>query len=344
MPSSTAACCDEKPWRRAFECCVVEWLNRNPARSPSGRCLGCGESEHAHDKLLPFGTEPSYAPRRIRAELAAWHAHAKYEVIAALATMGIFATEDEPMTGKKTAKEAKPATVVANDPDDLKGRLKNIGGSQSDHWNNILANQAVQALWLKNSSAEERDKQLSATVAALICIAPKAIELEGDDTAPVIAAHNAAMECYRRAMIGEQTFEGRRENLAQANKLSRSFATLLEALNRHRGKGQQKVDRSTSTRPFRWAAGVGGCGGGGVVDARTRRINPMQSRLPGAPQPAMRRLTRNGFLLGRRRWRTAAAGCIGARSPGAPKGNRNALKHGRYTAESGRQSYARSRP
>jgi hypothetical protein len=37
------------------------------------------------------------------------------------------------------------------------------------------------------------------------------------------------MECYRRAMIGEQTFEGRRENLAQANKLSRTYATLLSA-------------------------------------------------------------------------------------------------------------------
>ena len=49
------------------------------------------------------------------------------------------------------------------------------------------------------------------------------------------------MECYRRAMLDEQTFEGRRENLNQANKLSRSFAVLLEALNRHRGKGQQKV-------------------------------------------------------------------------------------------------------
>jgi hypothetical protein len=59
--------------------------------------------------------------------------------------------------------------------------------------------------------------------------------------AQLIAAHNAAMECYRRAMIGEQSFEGRRENLAQANKLSRTYATLLEALNRHRGKGQQKV-------------------------------------------------------------------------------------------------------
>ena len=59
--------------------------------------------------------------------------------------------------------------------------------------------------------------------------------------AQLLAAHNAAMECYRRAMLGEQTFEGRRENLSQANKLSRSYAVLLEALNRHRGKGQQKV-------------------------------------------------------------------------------------------------------
>ena len=59
--------------------------------------------------------------------------------------------------------------------------------------------------------------------------------------AQLIAAHNAAMECYRRAMLGEQTFEGWHENLTQANKLSRTYATLLEALNRHRGKGQQKV-------------------------------------------------------------------------------------------------------
>jgi hypothetical protein len=59
--------------------------------------------------------------------------------------------------------------------------------------------------------------------------------------AQLLAAHNAAMECYRRAMIGEQTFEGRRENLSQANKLSRTYAILLDALNRHRGRGQQKV-------------------------------------------------------------------------------------------------------
>ena len=59
--------------------------------------------------------------------------------------------------------------------------------------------------------------------------------------AQLLATHNAAMECYRRAMIPEQTLEGRRENLNQANKLSRTYATLIDALNRHRGKGQQKV-------------------------------------------------------------------------------------------------------
>jgi hypothetical protein len=74
----------------------------------------------------------------------------------------------------------------------------------------------------------------------MVGIGPKD-ELEGMMAAQLIAAHNAAMECYRRAMIGDQTFEGRRENLSQANKLSRTYAALIDALNRHRGKGQQTV-------------------------------------------------------------------------------------------------------
>src|SRR5262249_35860609 len=137
-------------------------------------------------------------------------------------------------------KETKPSTVVANDPDDRKGILKEIGGSRSDSWNNILANQTIQSLWLKHSDQTTRDKQYQATLAALIGIAPKD-ELEGMMAAQLVAAHNAAMECYRRAMIAEQTFEGRRESLSQANKLCRTYAVLLDALNRHRGKGQQKV-------------------------------------------------------------------------------------------------------
>lgn len=134
----------------------------------------------------------------------------------------------------------KPTVVIANDPQDQKGQLKTVGGSPSDNWNTTLTNQTVQALWVKSASPDERDRQLSATVAALIGIAPKD-ELEAMMAAQMIAAHNAAMECYRRAMHSDQTFEGRRENLAQANRLSRSFAALVETLDRHRGKGQQKV-------------------------------------------------------------------------------------------------------
>ena len=143
------------------------------------------------------------------------------------------------MSAKKPAADDKATTVMAN-PDDLKGVLKPIGGSQSDHWNNVLGNQALQSLWIKNSNKEERDRQCGAAIAGLIGIGPKD-EIEGMIAAQLLAAHCAAMECYRRGMIGEQTIEGRGENLSQANKLSRTYTLLLDALNRHRGKGQQKV-------------------------------------------------------------------------------------------------------
>jgi hypothetical protein len=196
--------------------------------------------------------------------------------------------EEIAMSARKPANA--PETVVAEDPDNRKGRLKNIGGSQSDRWNNVLANQAVQALWVKNSSPEERDKQLSATLAALIGIAPKD-ELEGMMAAQLVAAHNAAMECYRRAMIGEQTFEGRRESLSQANKLSRTYAALLEALNRHRGKGQQKVTVEHVHVHAGGQAVVGmvatppGQPGGG--DRSDSEDQPLAKQIAHAPQPAL---------------------------------------------------------
>ena len=143
------------------------------------------------------------------------------------------------MTTKKFATK-KTTSVSVNDPDSHAGKLKCLGGSQSDHWNTLIAEQAVKSLWLKHSDEQTADSQRKAIVSALVGIGPKD-EIEGMIAAQLLAAHNASMECYRRAMLGEQTFEGHRENLNQANKLSRSFAILLDALNRHRGKGQQKV-------------------------------------------------------------------------------------------------------
>ena len=42
-------------------------------------------------------------------------------------------------------------------------------------------------------------------------------------------------------MLKEQTLEGRQDNLRQAAKLSRVYADLMLALDKHRGKGQQRV-------------------------------------------------------------------------------------------------------
>jgi hypothetical protein len=139
-----------------------------------------------------------------------------------------------------TKKSCERTVLEVYDPANLPGKLKPIGGSMSDDWNNVVANQTVNALWLKHLDADEIKRQRQATVYALIGISPRD-ELEGMLAAQLLACHNASMECYRRAMLDEQTFEGRREALNEANKLSRTYATLLECLNRHRGKGAQKV-------------------------------------------------------------------------------------------------------
>ena len=107
-----------------------------------------------------------------------------------------------------TAKKAELHTVLVTS-------LKAMGGSDCAAFNNTLANATIQTLWLKNSDADDRKKQIDGTIGALIGLKP-ADEIEGMIAAQLLASHNAAMECYRRAMIGEQTFEGRRENLVQA--------------------------------------------------------------------------------------------------------------------------------
>jgi hypothetical protein len=189
-------------------------------------------------------------------------------------------------TKKSAADDKKATTVVANDPDDLKGTLKHIGGSKSDHWNGVLANQTIQTLWLKHSDKETSDHQLSATVAGLVGIGPKD-ELEGMIAAQLLAAHNAAMECYRRAMIGEQSFEGRRENLSQANKLSRTYAVLLDALNHHRGKGQQKVTVEHVHVHSGGQAVVGMVETPGGGDRPKSEEQPHAKQIAHAPQPPM---------------------------------------------------------
>ncbi len=190
------------------------------------------------------------------------------------------------MTKRGHARKEQP-TDPADDPFEMKGSFKQIGGSQSDVWNTRLADQTVRAMALPTSDPPEQDRQVRASFAALRGLAPND-ELEGMMAAQLIAAHNAAMDCYRLAALPRQNLEGRREYLNQANKLSRTWATLLDALNKHRGKGQQKVTvEHVHIHPGGQAV-VGMIERPGGGDRGKSEEQPHAKRLAHAPQPTLR--------------------------------------------------------
>jgi hypothetical protein len=73
----------------AFECCVVEWLNRTFERSPPGSCLACCGADSGHDALLPHGVEPTGHVWLHSRCWPAWHGERKAEAVTALKAMGI---------------------------------------------------------------------------------------------------------------------------------------------------------------------------------------------------------------------------------------------------------------
>jgi len=139
-----------------------------------------------------------------------------------------------------TKRNKRPSIIRMPPAWEQPGTLRSISGSDNDDFSNILVSQVVKALWREPSDSAEQTQLMQAALAAMIGMKPRD-ELDGMLIGQLIATHNAAMECYRRAMLGDQPFEGRRENLNQANKLCRSYAALTEALDRHRGKGQQRI-------------------------------------------------------------------------------------------------------
>ena len=110
--------------------------------------------------------------------------------------------------------------------------------SQSSDFLDVLLTQTVNSAPLGLVAEDQKSQFAAAAGAALIGIQPNG-EIEGMLGAQLVACHNAVMECYRRAMNSQ--LPARDYYLNQANKLSRTYAILLDNLNKHRGKGQQKV-------------------------------------------------------------------------------------------------------
>ena len=145
----------------------------------------------------------------------------------------------------------------------------------------------MRAFGKAHSDSDEQTHLVQGTLAAMIGMKPRD-ELEGMMIAQLIASYNAAMECYRRAMIDEQTLEGRRDNLSQANKLSRTYAVLLDALNRYRGKeGQQKVTVEHVDVHAGGQAVVGMVESPRGGDQPKSEDQPRAKQIAHAPQPAV---------------------------------------------------------
>lgn len=117
--------------------------------------------------------------------------------------------------------------------------LTPYSGSRSENFSLLLANQVINTLWMSKDDPEEADRIMVAALNGMMGVKPQD-EIEGMLAGQMVATHSAAMRCLRSLknaeMIPQQDSNG---NLA--NKLLRTYAMQLEALQRYRGKGQQKM-------------------------------------------------------------------------------------------------------
>jgi hypothetical protein len=188
--------------------------------------------------------------------------------------------------GKKAATPAMPDLDTVAEEWALR---RPMTGSGSGCFNLKLLNQTWNALWVMGTRDEwHRELGQRAATGALKDIAPRD-PLEGMLAAQMIVVHDAALECFRRAHLPEQTFEGRQAALGQASRLVRSYTMLLEALDRHRGKGQPqvvRVERVTVEAGGQAIVGAVSHPGGG--DERESAEQPHAQALGHASEPEMR--------------------------------------------------------
>ena len=136
---------------------------------------------------------------------------------------------------KKSLVPKGPETPVAvADP------LAEATGARDPEVAERLAQQVISVLSLANLDKEEKTRRIGSAFSLLKQINPQN-ELEGLLAAQIIGVHETAMECLQQSRLPEQTPAGRDLNLKHAAKFMGLFTKQLEALDRLRGKGQQKM-------------------------------------------------------------------------------------------------------
>ena len=119
---------------------------------------------------------------------------------------------------------------------------------------------------------------------------------EGMLALQMVGTHDASLECLRRAALPGQTFAGRDMALKHAHKLMSLYTQQLAALNKHRGKGQQKV----TVEHVNVAAGGQAIVGNVETSVANRRRGSSAQAVTHAPQEPMADLT-SQVPVGRKR-------------------------------------------
>ena len=181
---------------------------------------------------------------------------------------------------KRSRSKNHPALTVAPNG---KTVLEEATGSDQLHLQQHLIGQVRDTLWSPGSlSEEEKSARIGSAISLLQGIKP-ADETESMLAVQMVATHNAATDCLRRAMIEGQSFEGREQNLKHAGKLLSIYSRQIEVLDKHRGKGQQKVTVEHVHVAAGGQAMVGQFDSGKTAGARRTGAKPEIKAIPDDP-------------------------------------------------------------
>jgi hypothetical protein len=126
-------------------------------------------------------------------------------------------------------------------PGELKPDFRDATGTGNSHLQMRMLNDAIRLLRVPEGLSEkEKDDRIVSAIAALNSIGPTDV-LEGMLAAQMLGTHSAAMDCLANAGSQEQSIMGRDMYMKHATKLLSLYTQQMAALDKHRGKGQQKV-------------------------------------------------------------------------------------------------------
>ena len=149
--------------------------------------------------------------------------------------------EKKPTAGQETD---EPAADAGGSPTLAKAEMrafrKRLGGSESDDFNGVILRETLATVWVPGDEPDGQNRRIRATAAALAGFKPKD-EIEGMLAAQAVAMHFGAMECFRRAMIPEQSGDVANKLRRDGANLARGVTDMLDALDRKRGKRPQVV-------------------------------------------------------------------------------------------------------